>query len=333
MRIFVVGDYKTGTGPANVTKEYLKRLRKGTLYQRFNSKLLRAAEIFVKSLFCDCILMSGYSAQNLLCIKAAKLFNKKTAYIVHGAITYENKINHEENENMSNIEERTLEGCDLLIAVSEKFAGWLKNNYPQYKEKITYVTNGVDFQIIKESAQLKEKIERDEKLIMSIGGGMPRKAIHNICSAIEILNKEGEDLKLVVIGKDGFDTDKINSYSFVENKGLVSNDEKTRLFYNSSLFIQNSLFETFGLAPVEALSCGVSILTSSVAGVLDILKGAKDEDIINNPEDIIELAVKIKNLLVNPNSERLLSGIDEQNDSWENRTKELENVLDKLMSK
>ncbi len=331
MRIFVVGDYKTGTGPANVTMEYLKRLEKGTLYQKFNSKAARAAEIFIKSLFCDCILMSGYSAQNLLCIKAAKLFKKKTAYIVHGAITYENQINHEENASMSEVEEETLKGSDLLLAVSEKFSVWMKENYPQYKHKIDYVTNGVDFEVIKKSANIKDSIIRDKKQIMTIGGGMPRKAILQICEAIDILNKEGEDLKLVVIGKDGYDTKKINSYHFVENRGLVSNEEKTKLFYESALFVQNSLFETFGLAPVEALSCGVSILTSKVAGVLDILAGTYDEDIINNPNDTYELAGKIKNLLVNSNNERLIGCIDEESDSWEVRTAELTSKLKRLV--
>lgn len=330
MRIFVVGDYKTGTGPANVTKEYLKRLKKGTLYQKFNLKPLRAAEIFIKSLFCDCILMSGYSAQNLLCIKAAKILKKKTAYIVHGAITYENEINKEENANMSSIEEKTLEGADMLIAVSEKFSEWLIEHYPNYANKIDYVTNGVDFEVIRKSAQLKDSIKRNSSQVMSIGGGMPRKAILQICHAIEILNKEGLNLKLIVIGKDGYDTEMINGFSFVENRGLVSNEEKTRLFYESELFIQNSLFETFGLAPVEALSCGVSILTSKAAGVLDILDGVTETDIISNPNDTFELAGKIKNLLLNPNSERLLNCIDEKSDSWEKRTEELENKLKQL---
>ena len=78
MRVFIVGDHKTGTGPANVTKEYIRCFPKGTLYQKNTSKIARVPELLIKTILCDCILFSGYSAQNVLGIKLAKIFNKKT---------------------------------------------------------------------------------------------------------------------------------------------------------------------------------------------------------------------------------------------------------------
>lgn len=364
MKTFIVGDYRTGTGPANVTKEYIRCFPKGTMYQKMTKKITRVPELFVKTMICDCVLFSGYSAQNVLCIKFAKLFKKKTAYLVHGAITYENKINDAENKRMSEVEEETLLKADLLLGVSEKFAGWLKANYPQYEKKIDYVTNGVDFEYLRSLAtefvnenalrnrvsigennvprhakvnsnDVKEPVTRDIHKILSVGGGMPRKKIIHICEAIDLYNKnkpEDEKVTLSVIGAEGKDTDAIKEYDFVDYLGMVSPKRKEELYRECGLFVQNSCFETFGLAVFEALMSGCSILTSQVAGALDLLKDADDRDIIYNYEDVNEIASKIEGLINEPNCVRLKQMINEKNATWEARSEELLSKLNKLVN-
>ena len=317
-RIFVVGDHKTGTGPANVTKEYIRCLPKGTLYQKRTSKLGRLPELYFNILRSDIVFFSGYSKQNVIGMRFARKLHKPTAYLVHGAITHENKINGAENEMMSAVEEETLLLADSLLAVSEKFAGWLKTQYPQYSDKIDYVTNGIDERTVNTD------VKGDKKKILSIGGGMPRKMIIHICEAIEIINRESESpVTLYVIGKEGNDTDAINAYDNVNNLGLVSADKKEELFKECGIFIQNSCFETFGLAPVEALCAGMSVLCSKVCGVLDLFKSADAYDIIDDYSSAEEIAEKIKYQMENPNRDKLLSDIDFSSMSWEARTKEL----------
>ena len=330
-RIFVVGDHKTGTGPANVTKEYIRCLPKGTLYQKRTSKIGRLPELYINILRSDIIFFSGYSAQNVIGMKFAKKLHKPTAYLVHGAIDLENSINHQENDTQSSVEAETLKLADLLLGVSEKFVMWLKTEYPQYAKKIDYVTNGIDEKTVSEGHS------GDMNKVLSIGGGMPRKKIIELCKAIEIINHElahdkstidlvNEDNNLVtlyVIGKEGADTEAINKYPFVKNLGLVSAEKKDELFKDCGIFIQNSCFETFGLAPVEALCAGMSVLCSKVCGVLDLFKSADDNDIIDNYEDSEEIARKIKYVMSNPNREKLLSDIDFEKMSWEARTEEL----------
>lgn len=333
MRVFIVGDWRTGTGPANVTKEYIACFPKGTMFQKMTGKMARVPELFVKILMCNSILFSGYSAQNVLGMKIAKMFGKKTAYLVHGAITYENKINNNENPRMSDIEEETLRRADLLLGVSEKFSDWLKKQYPQYSNKIDYVTNGVDFDYLRTLAEESEAkpldtsktVIRKKTKVLSVGGGMPRKMIIHICRAIEIYNEKHPDEPLIlsVIGADGEDTDKIKEYPFVDYLGMVSSKKKEELYRESNIFIQNSCFETFGLAVFEALISGCSVLTSNVAGALDLLREAQDEDIIYDYSDAEEIAEKIEIVINNPNSERLKSYINEKEATWEARTEEM----------
>ena len=340
MRTFIVGDFRTGTGPANVTKEYIRCFPKGTLYQKMTGKLQRVPELFIKVMLSDVVLFSGYSAQNVFGMKFAKFFNKPTAYLVHGAIDYENKINDNENAHMSEIEAETFKRADLLLGVSEKFSNWLKLQYPQYVNKIDHVTNGVDFDYLESLSEnnknsvINGEINRSNYKILSIGGGMPRKMILHVCAAIEKINSAKSDNKyeLYVIGNEGKDTDAIKSYSFVHYLGLVDSSKKEELFRSCGLFIQNSCFETFGLAVFEALMSGCNILTSEVAGALDLLPNAISDDIIYKYDDIDEISSKILKFENISNCERLKNQINKDSASWEARTKEMEEKLKGLLN-
>lgn len=328
----MVGDYKTGTGPANVTKEIIKGLNKTAFAQLFTGKLMRLVELFVRMPFCDVCLMSGYSAQNLYAIKFARLFNKKCIYLMHGCVEHENEINGAVDDRMNAVERGTLLGCDLVLAVSEQFEDWLKCNYPEYKNKISHLTNGVSYEMFGTAREKKDKkcLKQDDCYkIISVGGGMPRKRIRVICDAIGLLVKEGLKVRLVVAGAVGKDSDYINSFDFVDNRGLISSEELAKAYRECDLFIQNSCFETFGLAPVEALVSGIDVLLSTNVGALSLIskEALSEMDLIENCDDPNEIAEKIKGIMNSSNNERLLSGIDKENTSWESVCARLQDIL------
>lgn len=337
MRTFIIGDYRTGTGPANVTFEYLIRFPKGTLCQKARSKPARVIEIIFKTLISDIVLCSGYSGQNLVAIKFAHLFGRPLAYLMHGCVEHENAINGVPDEEMNRIERATIKGSDAVFAVSERFEKWLKERYPEEKDKIFHVLNGVDFPTGKVSAyDNKADIDevnktmpaRNKSMIFSVGGGMPRKQIRIICEAIEKLNtfrrERGEqELFLVVTGAKGNDDEVIGRYPFVDNRGLVPKEELKQIYQESILFIQNSCFETFGLAPMEALSNRCSILLSDKIGAIEVIDGLKDEDIVYDDKDTNEICKKIQYLIDNPNGERLYNSIDKKAASWDARCDQL----------
>lgn len=331
MKIFVVGDHYSGTGPANVTKAYIDTLPQGTLYQKYKNKLFRLVELYLKIPICDVIFISGYSKQNLIALNIAKKSGIKTAYLVHGSIEYENEINGTIDEQMNEVERKTFEGADLLLAVSSSFARFLNEQYPEYKDKISVLTNGIDYKLLPAA---KKDNKKEAKKIISIGGGMPRKRIKTICQALEILNSEGMNISLTVAGADGKDTEIIRSYPFVNYLGLVNHELMIKELNSSKLFIQNSCFETFGLAPIEALMCGCDILLSKECGALSLFEGSYSEnDIICDTQDCEEIANKIRYLMMNGNNEKMLSNLDMELTSWEYRSVQLQNILKNLIEK
>lgn len=334
MKVFVVGDYRTGTGPANVTKEYLLRFPDNTKRLIFSSKLLRAFEIILKMPLCDIVLISGYSKQNLLALKWAKKLGKPGAYLMHGCVEHENAINERIDPEMNRVERQTMELSTAIFAVSTQFAGWLKTYYPEYSDKIDTAVNGVETKLLENMDIFNTVGHRDGNMIFTIGGGMPRKKIKHICAAVSLLNdKAGEArYKLVVVGDKGADDDVINSYPFVENRGLVDGAIIKGLYREAALFVQNSCFETFGLAPMEALMNGCSVLMSKEIGALELFGNIEDCDIIRNFYDEAEIAAKIDALLHNGNASRLIRAFDKESASWEERTSQLWRKLAELLA-
>ncbi|MCR5507520.1 MAG: glycosyltransferase family 4 protein [Lachnospiraceae bacterium] len=329
MRVFVIGDYRTGSGPANVTKEYLLRLPKDTKRLIFSSKIMRALEIIFKMPFCDVALFSGYSGQNILGLKWAKRLKKPGVYLMHGCVEHENAINECISAKMNETERKTMELSTAIFAVSARFASWLKTYYPEYADKIDTALNGVDTGALALIRKQGGFGRRKDGMILTVGGGMPRKKIKHICGAIEILNRMAgtEKYTLTVVGEPGHDDEKIASYPFVRNLGHVRASEVRKLYREASLFVQNSCFETFGLAPMEALMNGCSVLMSHEVGALELFYDVNDGDIINNWYDETEIAGKIEALNARGNAARLLKALDSRSISWDARTMELWNKL------
>ncbi len=327
-RVFIIGDHTSGTGPAIVTKELIRAMPKGTISLKTMNKLSRALEIARGIPAADAVLFSGYSRQNLYGMRLAHFFGKKCAYLMHGCVEYENEINRVPDAAMARDERRMLAGADLILGVSRQFEQWLKERYLAYKDKISHLTNGIDWELFTESAGDQT---RDPRGIISVGGGMPRKKIVNLCKALQKLKDEGLDgLTLTVAGDEGADSGEIDSFEFVNNVGLVPHEKLIELYHKNKLFIQNSCFETFGLAPLEALLSGADILVSSKCGVLSVIKKTEPQDIIGDTEDISEIAEKIKALLSSENHTRLICELDKESTSWKRRSEELMKLMKDL---
>ncbi len=332
----MVGDHKTGTGPANVTKEYIDHLADRARCLKASSKAGRLAELFLKIPFSSVVFCSGYSAQNIIAAKIAHFFKIKCAYLMHGSVAHENRINLCEDQHMNRVEYETLKICDKVFAVSHRFAAWLKKRYPEFESKIDVLVNGVDADILNEAGGSAKSRERKRNMIFSIGGGMPRKRINRICEAMELLRKEDGygDLELVVTGDKGAFSEIISGYDFVKDLGIVGRKEIQKLLNEAGLFIQNSCFETFALAPMEALSCGCDILLSMEIGALELfdLKGNRElsQYIIKDCEDPVEIKDKIKVSLGSGNAALFLKAFDKDGATWETRTEQLVQKLKSL---
>lgn len=342
MRLFIIGDYKTGTGPANVTAALIKKLPRNTLVLKSSGKLMRLLELIFKMPFCTHIVLSGHSKQNIYALKLAAVCRKKSIFIMHGCVEHENALNGVPDEDMNRVERKVLAESNLILAVSPVFEEWLKTNYSEYADKIKCLVNGVEWEAFCTASDNAEDAENGKKndfqqknlhkndsenqyIITSVGGGMPRKKIAVLCEAVEILCNQGVDCLLYVAGAKGKDTSLLEKSDRCIDLGLIDRKKLKSLLHQSDLYIQNSSFETFGLAPIEALCSGCNVLFSKNIGALCIFDNTKlsTDDIIDNCVDAAEIATKIKAVLESPNHDRLMEAIDRANTGYDTRAEEL----------
>jgi glycosyltransferase involved in cell wall biosynthesis len=138
--------------------------------------------------------------------------------------------------------------------------------------------------------------------ILYAGGLNPRKNVPELIYAYSKVYRELPQLQqLVVLGGNGKHTDQLKQ--LVESLNLKEdivfpgfvNSEDLPLFYNGAdLFVYPSLYEGFGLPPIEAMACGTPVITSNISSIPEIVG---DAAIQVNPNDTLQLAESILSVL------------------------------------
>ena len=134
----------------------------------------------------------------------------------------------------------------------------------------------------------------------------PRKNILSILKAFIELDEELEE-DLVIVGKKGWYYSEIEQFmgnikdKKLKNKiiftGFVSEMDLVSLYQNATIFLYPSFYEGFGIPPLEAMVCGVPVITSNTSSLPEVVG---DAAIKINPYDYLELKEAIKMLKNNP---------------------------------
>lgn len=129
--------------------------------------------------------------------------------------------------------------------------------------------------------------------ILYVGTVEPRKNLKVLIRAFKDI-KAKHDLSLIIAGKLGWLYDDIVSYPEtlgIKDEVIFTNyaDEKTILaLYNHALvFVYPSIYEGFGMPPLEAMSCGTPVIISDIPPLKEV---ARDAALSFNPGDSKELA-------------------------------------------
>jgi glycosyltransferase involved in cell wall biosynthesis len=154
--------------------------------------------------------------------------------------------------------------------------------------------------------------------LLYVGRTNPQKNIPRLVEAFAVLSGElashaiYKDLRLIVIG------DEISRYPALRHAVIQSRVEHAvrflgfvpietlRVFYQAaSAFVFPSLYEGFGLPPLEAMACGTPVVCSSVSSLPEVVGDAAE---IVNPENVFDIARGIREVLLN--RERRLELVD-----------------------
>lgn len=197
-----------------------------------------------------------------------------------------------------------------VITVSEFSKNDIISSYKIDHNKISVVYGAVfkEDSANKPSEDFIAKLESqlDEKdFILSVGSIDPRKNIKNTIKAfLEI--KDQHKLKLMFIGgyNRSFNKDHELDILIESNKsevkffGYVTDDELRILYSKAKFFIYPSLFEGFGLPPLEAMYYGRPVIVSNVTSLPEV---CGDAALYCDPKSIKSIKSQMEILIADPN--------------------------------
>jgi glycosyltransferase involved in cell wall biosynthesis len=234
--------------------------------------------------------------------------------------------------------------ANRIIAVSNSTKDDLNLFYKINKQKIAAIHSAVsgDFGIIDRNNMKLLKIKDEYNLpyhfILYFGTIEPRKNIVGIIKAYNQLrklkNSELDKYKLVIAGARGWkergiikEIEKSPFRSDIISLGFVESENKPYLYNLASLFVYPSFFEGFGFPPLEAMNCGVPVITSSNSSLPEIVG---DAGVMIDPEKPDELYKAMREVLLNKDlrSKMREKGLERAKDfDWQKSAEEfLENI-------
>jgi glycosyltransferase involved in cell wall biosynthesis len=121
----------------------------------------------------------------------------------------------------------------------------------------------------------------DEPFFLFVGTVEPRKNLETLIRALRINSDRGVDLPLVVAGKPGFHHERAMSLvrtlqldRLVRFKGYVSDPELQTLYSSCLALVHPSLYEGFGLTPLEAMTQGAPAIVANASSLPEVVSDA-----------------------------------------------------------
>lgn len=201
---------------------------------------------------------------------------------------------------------------DKIISVSSQLKAELIR-YGVDTSRVVVIHNGVDMDIFRplEREELFSKLQvaSGRRRILYVGYIINAKGVPNLISAMRGVRKEFSDAELILIGgstgtawekecqeiKSSVETSDLRES--VRFMGKVKNDEIPLWMNISDVLVLPSLSESFGVVLIEALACGVPVVSTYCGGPEDIVN--EKIGILVPIGDVEKLASAIKFILVN----------------------------------
>jgi glycosyltransferase involved in cell wall biosynthesis len=183
---------------------------------------------------------------------------------------------------------KTIGRADRIITDSEFSKREILLYYRYPEEKIKVIPVGVDLKIYRagigpgEVRRVRALYRIEGDYLLYLGMLEPRKNLTRLIEAYWLAGRKHEKFPLLVIaGKKGWLFERIfrrTKELGLEKKvlftGYVSEGDKPALLAGARGFCFPSLYEGFGMPPLEAMACGTPVLASGAASLPEVLGGA-----------------------------------------------------------
>lgn len=191
-----------------------------------------------------------------------------------------------------------------IVAISEYVRNDILSHYKVNPQKVVTIYNPVvidDQSIVDEKVIEKKYGVKTKEYFFTVSSLLPHKNIDVLIDVMSELKKNNIGLpsKLIVSGIGGKSREsllaKINSLYLSENivfTPYIDDDERNALYKNCRAFLFPSLFEGFGMPPIEAIIMGAPVVTTRKTSLGEVTQGKVNY--VENPHDVSEWIETIK---------------------------------------
>ena len=174
--------------------------------------------------------------------------------------------------------------ADIIVTDSEFSKSEILKYFPKYEKKIRVVPCGVDLEKFKPCdtperiPEVKSSLGINGEYFLYLGTIEPRKNLERLISAYHILTQRIQGApKLVLAGGKGWLYDSI--FQRVSDLKLadkvlftkyIPSEDMNPLMCGALAFVFPSIYEGFGMPPLEAMACGVPVLASNAASLPEV---------------------------------------------------------------
>jgi len=205
-----------------------------------------------------------------------------------------------------------------IITVSNFTKEDIINNFGVRSEKILVIYEGVAnlakgmdslFVAKLDSREILDQYRIPENFLLYVGNAYPHKNLEKLLKVFSRLHIQRPDLRLVLVGRSDYFYERIKSVAASLNLWQEANhnsavifpgyvpDAQLEVFYQAArAYVFPSLYEGFGLPPLEAMAQGCPVISSDRASLKEILGEAA---IYFNPEDEDDMLSSINDILNN----------------------------------
>jgi glycosyltransferase involved in cell wall biosynthesis len=144
----------------------------------------------------------------------------------------------------------------------------------------------------------------EEPIVLSVGwlqaGNAERKGMYDVVRAAPLVHAVHPGIRFVIAGEHGTGypdllalARSLGAEEYVSFPGAVSADEKIRLMRRCAVYLQPSRHEGFGVAILEALSCGAAVVTRAAGAVGEVVGDAAQLVRGDAPEDVARAVLEV----------------------------------------
>jgi glycosyltransferase involved in cell wall biosynthesis len=193
----------------------------------------------------------------------------------------------------------------LLLANSQATADALSGNFPAHAAKVRVVPHGTPSWALKVSPA-EQPAPSARPFFLFVGTLEPRKNLPRLLAAYEKLlaMTDGQAPDLVLAGPGGWSMgpllERLSRPALqgrVTRRGWLPDVELRRLYATALALVFPSLDEGFGLPVLEAMACGLPVLTSGCGALAEV---AGPDAILVDPRDVDDLARGMQRLAADP---------------------------------